>query len=141
MDKALLPPVESGFIDTVTSGVVEITVGQGDGQKTFYIHKILFRTKAPVFDKMFSTGFKEGSTGSATLPHDSCEAFKAFAKWLYSSNSKKLKPTELIICPLFPHERTSEIWWNMTETIALADKYCLDQLSDEVMSLWIKYQA
>lgn len=46
--------------------------------------------------------------------------------------------------PTFPtreDERTSEIRWNMTETIAFADKYCLDQLSDEVMSLWIKYQA
>lgn len=126
------------FASALTSGVVEITVGQGDEQKTFYIHKIFFRTKAPIFDKMFSASFKEGLTGSATLPDDSCKAFTVFAKWLYSSKSK---PTELVICPLFSHEWTSEIRWEMVETIVFADKYCLDQLSDEIMSLWIKYQA
>ncbi|KFY01086.1 hypothetical protein O988_02920 [Pseudogymnoascus sp. VKM F-3808] len=138
MDKALLPPMESAFTDAATSGVVEITVGQGDGCKTFRINKLYFQEKAPIFDRMFSANFKEGIIGSATLPEDSCEAFAAFAKWLHSSKSKS---SDKMLYPIFLYQTTSEIRWQMVETIVFADKYCLDRFSDAVMSWWIKYQA
>lgn len=86
---------------------------------------------------MFSSRFKEGLTSVAILPDDSSVAFKVFSKWLYLSVTTHPKH---IPRGLFSFEQTSEVRWKMLETIIFADKYCLDELSDMVMSSWIEHQ-
>lgn len=125
------------FTRVLTSEVVKLVVGQGDGQKTFHIHKELFQSKAPVFDKMLGGSFKEAMTGSATLPDDTCEAFEVFSKWLYLSMTESPNSTML---KLFPGRITCKIRWQLIETIVFADKYCIDELSDLVMSVWLRFQ-
>ncbi|KFZ15622.1 hypothetical protein V502_05496 [Pseudogymnoascus sp. VKM F-4520 (FW-2644)] len=137
MGTAPVPLKMNGITEVLTSEVVKLVVGQGDGQKTFYIHKELFQSKAPVFDKMFGGSFKEALTGSAALPDDTCEAFEIFSKWLYLSMTEH---TNLIILDLVPRPLTCKIRWQLIETIVFADKYCIDELSDLIMSVWMRFQ-
>ncbi|KFY89016.1 hypothetical protein V500_05992 [Pseudogymnoascus sp. VKM F-4518 (FW-2643)] len=126
-----------GLIDVFASEVVGITVWKHDKQKKVFIHKELFARKAPVFFKMFRGSFKEGITGLAALPDDSLEAFEVFAKWLYLS---MVTQPIITVSSLFTSKQSSEGRWKMVETIAFADKYCLDELSDMVMSSWFEDQ-
>ncbi|KFX95690.1 hypothetical protein V490_03714 [Pseudogymnoascus sp. VKM F-3557] len=125
------------FTDAITSGSVQITVGKDDNQKIFSIHRGLLSQETSALEKMFSGYFKEGIDGEATLPNDSPKAFEVFSTWLYVS---VITHPSYIIRELFSGKQTREVRWKMVETIAFADKYCLDKLGDMVISVWFKYQ-
>jgi hypothetical protein len=125
------------FTSAIVSGVVQLKVGKDDNQKIFSIHRELFSKEASVFERMFSGHFKEGLDGVANLPDDSTEACEVFSTWLYAS--VMVRPANMPKY-LFSSEKTKAVRWKMIETIVFADKYCLDELNDLVITSWFKYQ-
>jgi hypothetical protein len=104
---------------------VTIIVGEGEGAKKFVIHKDFLMDKVAFFEKMFSSKFLESSTGTATLPEDSPEAFEVLVEWIYCSTLKTLHG-ETTDDPCLPDLAIS--------IIGLAEKYMLPELGDRAIT-------
>jgi hypothetical protein len=109
--------------------MVKIIVGEGEDAKSFVIHKDLLMDKVSFFEKMFNSQFLESSTGSATLPEDSPEAFEVLVEWVYCSTLKSLRK---VGCPIMSRADLA------ISTIGLAEKYMLPELGDRAMSFLVK---
>lgn len=105
---------------------VTIIVGDGEDAKKFVIHKDLLMNKVVFFEKMFSSKFLESSTGSATLPEDSPEAFEVLVEWVYCSSLMSLHMERTTIKRCHADLAIS--------TIGLAEKYLLPELGDRAMT-------
>lgn len=92
------------------------------------VHKHLFMDKVLVFEKMFGSGFLESSTGSATLPEDSPDAFEVLVEWVYRSTVKSLRGNGR------PKMLQAEL---AILTVGLAEKYLIPELGDRVMTFLV----
>jgi hypothetical protein len=104
---------------------VTIIVGEGEAAKKFVIHKDFLMNKVAFFEKMFNSKFLESSTGTATLPEDSPEAFEVLVEWIYCSTLKTLHG-ETTHDPCLPDLAIS--------IIGLAEKYMLPELGDRAIT-------
>lgn len=104
---------------------VTIVVGEKEYAKKFVIHKDLLMNKVVFFEKMFNSRFLESSTGMATLPEDSPEAFEVLVEWVYCSTMKPLHKDEN------PDLYRADL---AIATIGLAEKYLLPELGDRAMT-------
>lgn len=104
---------------------VTIIVGEGEGAKKFVIHKDFLMNKVAFFEKMFNSKFLESSTGTATLPEDSPEAFEVLVEWIYCSTLKTLHG-ETSDDPCLPDLAIS--------IVGLAEKYMLPELGDRAIT-------
>jgi hypothetical protein len=102
--------------DTVT-----IIVGEGEAAKKFVLHKNFLVDKVAFFEKMFNSHFLESTTGTATLPEDSPEAFEVLVEWVYCSTLETLQGD-----PFQPDLAIS--------IIGLAEKYMLPELGDRAIT-------
>lgn len=62
-----------------------MTVGEAPTQEAFSIQKDLLCQKAPLFGKMFNSGFQEGISQTSLLPDDNIATFLLFVTWLYQN--------------------------------------------------------
>jgi hypothetical protein len=98
-------------------------VGTGEQQEKFVLHKKLLCSKAPVFGKMFNSGFQESLSQSATLPEDNPKAFALFVDWVY-----------LNTLPVLPVAKTPKVVpTSFPALFAFSEKYCIVQLCDNIM--------
>jgi hypothetical protein len=98
-------------------------VGTGEQQEKFVLHKKLLCSKAPVFGKMFNSGFQESLSQSATLPEDDPKVFALFVDWVY-----------LNTLPVLPVAKTPKVFpTSFTALFAFSEKYCIVQLCDNTM--------
>jgi len=112
-------------LDTVT-----ITVGAGDNERSFSIHKKLLAEKSTVFHKLLNGDRKGDEVRSVTeahLPEDDPDVFSLFIEWLYCSTLKTITTLG---------ERESELAVGIFKAIVLADKYCLTEFGDRLMTIY-----
>jgi hypothetical protein len=112
-------------LDTVT-----IIVGTGANERSFSIHKKLLAEKSAVFHKLLNGDPSNDDAGSVTearLPDDDPDVFSLFIEWLYCSTLKTIVTLG---------ERESELAAGIFKAIVLADKYCLTEFGDRLMTIY-----
>lgn len=108
--------------------MVEIFVGPD--KKLFRVYKKVLCDKIDYFDKMFNRSFKEANEGKVTLPEEKLKSFDLLLGWVYHG----------IIRPLtFACKGTrSRYSWCPIKFYSLAEKLCLPNLQDWIMSTLIE---
>ena len=104
--------------------MVEIFVGPEE--QLFRVYKKVLCDKIDYFDKMFNGGFKEATEGKATLPEDKPESFDLLLGWVYHGTIRPLTFTR--------KETRSRYSWCPIKFYILAEKFCLSNLQDRIMS-------
>ena len=101
--------------------IVTVIVGQGQGQKTFYLPETLLRAKSPYFKTCLWSRFIEAASRAVSLPDDNPAALACFITWLYVGQLS-----------------VNDIFDDVLQTYVLADKLmCLDLKNEAVDALLI----
>ena len=70
-------------------------------EKELYVSKVILATLSPVFDRMFSSGFREKTTDRMALPDKEYESFLEFLYCIYPGVNKQITGTiEYISLPV-----------------------------------------
>lgn len=91
----------------------------------FRVHKNMV-CKVEYFHKMLHGGFTEASSSSANFPDDCSVAFDVLS-WIYHGTLRRLEIVDVV-------GNTYRTNWVIPETYALAEKLCLPELQDLIMS-------
>ncbi|PVH82576.1 hypothetical protein DL98DRAFT_586181 [Cadophora sp. DSE1049] len=111
------------------SEMVTITVGTDPLTRSFTVHKSMITKRSTVFERMFSSSFKEGLTQTATLPDDIPQTFDVFIDWVYAG--KLLFPEAVI------PKTAMAIMCELEDVIYFAEKYCVGTLVDAALEYFI----
>lgn len=109
---------------------MNITVGAGDSQKSFNVHKTPLCKKIPYFDNMFNGSFEEAATQRAKFPEDDPVAFKLLIGWVY---------TKVIEIPKDENEESPVTY--LLRLFVLVEKLMVVTLADRAIELLSKYCA
>lgn len=128
----MLPRVEFKLIVSRLVGTEMVDIYVGSGKEHFRVHKGLLCKKIPYFDKMFNGEFQEASTSTAVFPEDSRDSFDLLLGWIYSGKLRPLTHKKM-------EDGNQPTSWNVPDLYILAEKFCLLDLQDYVMDIYIKY--
>ena len=106
-----------------------IDVLVGPTEKLFRVHKQIICQKIPFFYSMFNGAWKQPGQTSVTLPEDSPPEFGLLLGWIYQSSVR----------PLTVEPGRIQCSYNEFKFYALADKYCLPELKNDIMDMLISY--
>jgi len=104
----------------------------GEEKRHLRVHKSLLCDKIPCVTKMFRGSFSEAATSEVTFPEDTPEAFEVLISWVYHS---RLPPGA--VTKNNDSQKWTEILWDHCKVYALANKFCLPELMDEVMDAFL----
>ncbi|CZR66762.1 uncharacterized protein PAC_16663 [Phialocephala subalpina] len=131
-------PVETYIADELDCDVVNITIGTGDLQKSFNVHKTPLCKKIPYFDKMFNGSFEEASTQRATFPEDHLVPFMLLIGWVYTKTIEIPKSLE---CDGSEEDPAPHPTTHLLRLFVLAEKLMVPKLADATIDLLSKYCA
>ncbi|KAN0095043.1 hypothetical protein V8E51_015754 [Hyaloscypha variabilis] len=126
-----------GFLEMLSTEMVEISIGKGNDKKHTRVHKGLLCSKIPYFEKMLSGGFKEAAENSAKFPEEDIEAFKNLMQWVYSGTLPRFRWVQ----DLEGEDGEFESSWCIGQTYLLLDKFCLFSLADQALTDFITATA
>ncbi|KAF4628130.1 hypothetical protein G7Y89_g10020 [Cudoniella acicularis] len=112
-----------------------VNIYVGSEEFLFRVHKKILCARIPYFDKMFNSGFKEGTELMAKLPEEEPVTFDLLVEWVYQSFPYPIRKLEAV--------RNSEgdltPSWDVIAFYALAGRMCLPNLQDLIMDACIRY--
>jgi len=109
--------------------MVELYIGEEE--KLFRVDKTKL-CAIPYFDIMFNLGFAEAEDNRATFPEDDPRTFDIFLVWVYTGKLVQMTKPKLNNGAL-----EYEFQWFPAKLYALADKFCLSQLMNQIMDVWV----
>lgn len=104
----------------------------GPERRHFRIHKSIICKKIPYFDKMFNSGFKEGSDNKDELPEDQADSFEILQEWVYTG---VLRPLKLV------QGSIANVNYLALPFLTLANKLCLPKLMDILVTQYLDLMA
>jgi hypothetical protein len=115
-------------------GTEMVDIFVGSEKKLFRLHKTFLCRKIDYFDKMFNGEFVEAN-GVANLPEDDPAAFDLLVEWMYNSNPRRIRG----LVSDTDSDGISRPSWDAIGFYALAQRLCLHELQDLIMTALIKY--
>lgn len=100
-----------------------VKISVGPEKQLFRVHKELLCSRSPYFKAMFTSGFAETASQSASLPEDKPDILGLFLEWVYGGR---------VLHAATWTRKTS--MGNKIHLYNFAEKICLDELADFTMT-------
>ena len=97
----------------------------GETRALFLVHQDLLSSVSPYFEAALTTGFKEATARTVSLPEDDIESFERFVQWLYSG--------VYALSVFKTREMADKRYLQLAELYILADKFQVPKLKNDII--------